>query len=212
MTKITLTEKDKNIVSSLGTPVASGTLRYVLELRNLDEEIHFTNPKDAGTQWGDQKLKGDGNDILLLNGLSEKEVKMLDIYLASFETQKKKTAEEMNATEVKDLLSFLEEHSYNDRYRSDRAYKEASLIPTEGRMYRRNNDECRAVVIPKGTTYSDGEKTQQANVEGALFVVDKKGGARITNVPEDYKPTKKDATISSYADVIQIMKNMQKTR
>ena len=73
-----------------------------------------------------------------------------------------------------------------------------------GRMHRRNNDECRGVVIPVGTVYFDGEKSQQASVEGALFVVDAKGGARITNVPTDYQTVEQDEKIFSYVDVLKL--------
>jgi hypothetical protein len=194
-TKMELTGKDVELVKAFGSPIKCGTERYVLELTKLDKPIHFINPKDAGTKYGDQNLKGDGNDILLLNGLTAEQVKMLDFYLKGFEVQNDKRAEDMNAKEVRSLLVFLEKYGFNDRYCSNQEYKENSLIPTTGRLYRRNNDECRGVVIPVGTTYTDGEKTQQANVEGALFVVDAKGGARITNVPEDYQPIKKDAKI-----------------
>ncbi len=77
------------------------------------------------------------------------------------------------------------------------------------RMCRRSNDECRAVVIPKGTVYEDGEKSQRATVDGALFVVDAKGGARITNVPSDYEPVHAGAKIISYADVVRCVQIMR---
>ena len=35
-----------------------------------------------------------------------------------------------------------------------------------------------------------------------MFIVDSKGGARITNVPEDYKPVKEGSKIISYADAV----------
>lgn len=67
-------------------------------------------------------------------------------------------------------------------------------------MCRRNNDECRATVVPVGATYSDGVKTQRANVEGALFVVDSKGNGRITNVPtQTIQPKDK---IKTYAEAV----------
>ena len=205
-TKMELTTKDIELVKAFGTPIKCGTERYVLELRNLDKPIHFINPKDAGTKYGDQNLKGDGQDILLLNGLTKDQIKLMDTYLAGFEVGKGKKAEEMNASEVQALLNFLENNGFNDRYCSNQAYKEKSLIPTNGRMYRRNNDECRGIVIPVGTVYSDGEKSQQASVEGALFVVDLKGGARITNVPDDYQTVKEGAKIVSYAVALSLQK------
>lgn len=196
--------KDIDLVKKFGTKVKCGTERYVLELKNLNEPIHFINPKDAGTKYGDQNLKGDGQDILLLNSLVPDQIKLMDSYLAGFEAKTGKNAEQMNASEVKTLLSFLEQNGFNDRYCTNQAYKEKALIPTTGRMCRRNNDECRGVVVPVGTTYTDGEKSQQANVDGALFVVDAKGGARITNVPEDYKAVKAKEKIISYAQAVQI--------
>ena len=204
--KIELKIKDIDLVKTFGTPIKCGTERYVLELRNLDKTIHFINPKDAGTKYGDQNLKGDGQDILLLNGLTKDQIKSMDTYLAGFEAEKGKKAEEMNASEVQALLNFLEVNGFNDRYCSNQAYKEKSLIPTNGRMHRRNNDECRGIVIPVGTVYSDGEKSQQASVEGALFVIDSKGGARITNVPDDYQTVKEGIKIASYADVLNLQK------
>ncbi len=205
----------KDFVKTFGTKVKCGTERYVLELRGLTEPLHFINPKDAGTKYGDQNLKGNGQDILLLNGVSAEQIARLDRYLETFEQQTGQKADSMNTSQVKALLSFLEENGYNDRYCSDLAYKEKALIPTVGRMCRRSNDECRAVVIPKGTVYEDGEKSQQATVEGALFVVDAKGGARITNVPSDYEPVHAGAKIISYADVVrrvQIMRRREEAR
>lgn len=183
-----------------------------MELKKLNEPVHFINPKDAGTKYGDQNLKGDGQDILLLNGLAPAQIKLMDTYLADFEAATGKNAEQMNASEVESLLCFLEKNGFNDRYCSDQAYKEKALIPTTGRMCRRNNDECRGVVVPVGATYTDGEKSQQANVDGALFVVDAKGGARITNVPEDYKTVKAKEKIISYAQAVQIERVHLKNR
>ncbi len=37
-----------------------------------------------------------------------------------------------------------------------------------------------------------------------MFVVDAKGGARITNVPEDYKTVQAKEKIISYAQAVQI--------
>ena len=199
----------KDFVKIFGTKVKCGTERYVLELHGLTEPIHFINPKDAGTKYGDQNLKGNGQDILLLNSVSAEQIAKLDAYLQMVENRTKQKAEDMDVSEVKALLLFLEENGYNDRYCSDLAYKEKALIPTVGRMCRRSNDECRAVVIPKGTVYEDGEKSQQATVEGALFVVDAKGGARITNVPSDYKPVQDGVKIVSYADVMRYVQNMK---
>ena len=111
---------------------------------------------------------------------------------------------------VKYIEEFLEvDYAKLENYDRYLAYKEKALIPTVGRMCRRSNDECRAVVIPKGTVYEDGEKSQQATVEGALFVVDAKGGARITNVPSDYKPVQDGVKIVSYADVMRYVQNMK---
>ncbi len=199
----------KDFVTTFGTKVKCGTERYVLELHGLTEPVHFINPKDAGTKYGDQNLKGNGQDILLLNGVTPAQVEKLDCYLNAFEQETGKKAEDMNTAQVRALLRFLEENGYNDRYCSDLAYKEKALIPTVGRMCRRSNDECRAVVIPKGTVYEDGEKSQQATVDGALFVVDSKGGARITNVPSDYEPVQAGAKIVTYADVVRHVQNMK---
>lgn len=59
-------------------------------------------------------------------------------------------------------------------------------------LYARNKDTvCRAAVLPLGAIYSDGQKEQVANVEGALLIVPETGRTediRITNVPEDYAP------------------------
>lgn len=73
-----LTQKDVDFVKKFGTAVKSGTERYVLELKGLEKPMDFENPKDAGTEWGAQHLKGDGKDILLLNGVSAEQVKKLD--------------------------------------------------------------------------------------------------------------------------------------
>lgn len=151
----------KDFVKTFGTKVKCGTERYVLELHGLTEPIHFINPRDAGTKYGDQNLKGNGQDILLLNSVSTEQIAKLDAYLQTVENRTNRKAEDMDTSEVKALLSFLEKNGYNDRYCSDLAYKEKALIPTVGRMCRRSNDECRAVVIPKGTVYEDGEKANR---------------------------------------------------
>ena len=83
-----LTGKDVELVKAFGTPIKCGTERYVLELTKLDKPIHFINPKDAGTEYGDQNLKGDGTDILLLNGLTAEQVKMLDYQTGKWEILK----------------------------------------------------------------------------------------------------------------------------
>ena len=196
------TQKDVDFVKKFGTAVKSGTERYVLELKGLEKPMDFENPKDAGTEWGAQHLKGDGKDILLLNGVSAEQVKKLDGYLKAYEMLKKRPAEQMDAADVKNLMGFLEKNDFNDRYCSDQAYKKQALIPTQGRMCRRNNDECRATVVPVGATYSDGVKTQRANVEGALFVVDSKGNGRITNVPTDYQTIQPKDKIKTYAEAV----------
>ena len=196
-----LTAKDVDLVAKFGTPVKSETRRYIVELKGLTEPLDFENPKDAGTKYGAQHLKGDGNDILLLNGLTPKQVDMMNRYLTAYERENGVAAEQMNTRDVKRMLGFLKRAGFDDRYCSDQAYKRRAFTPP-GRLYKRKSDTCRAVEIPVGTTYSDGVKTQRANVEGALFIVDSHGNGRITNVPSDYRPVNPSARIGGYADAV----------
>lgn len=196
-----LTEKDIKMISKFGTPVVSETKRYIIELKGLTEPLEFENPKDAGTKYGKQRLKGDGNDILLLNGLTPNQVKIMNRYLATFESENAAPAEQMKTRDVKRMLDFLKRAGFDDRYCSDQDYKRRAFVPP-GRMYRRRAQPCRAVVVPVGTTYADGVKTQRANVDGALFVVDSNGTGRITNVPADYRAVKDGAKVATYADVV----------
>ncbi len=196
-----LTEKDIKMISKFGTPVVSETKRYIVELKGLTEPLEFENPKDAGTKYGKQRLKGDGNDILLLNGLTPNQVKIMNRYLATFESENATPAEQMKTRDVKRMLDFLKRAGFDDRYCSDQSYKRRAFVPP-GRMYRRRAQPCRAVVVPVGTTYADGVKTQRANVDGALFIVDSNGTGRITNVPADYRAVKDGVKVATYADVV----------
>lgn len=196
-----LTAKDVELVAKYGTAVRSETKRYVVELKGLTEPVDFENPKDAGTKYGKQHLKGDGKDILLLNGLNQNQVKMMNRYLLAYEEKTGNNADQMNTADVKRMLKFLKRMGFNDRYCSDQEYKKRALVPP-GRMFRRKADTCKAVVVPVGTTYGDGVKTQRANVEGALFIVDSSGHGRITNVPDDYHTVRKNETIRTYADAV----------
>ncbi|GHU02693.1 hypothetical protein FACS1894186_7800 [Alphaproteobacteria bacterium] len=192
------------IVEKFGTPVVSGTKRYVVPLEKLDEPLHFTNPKDAGTEYGDQNLKGDGKDIMLLNGLSDGQIKGLDDYLKRY-----RKPENMDAAQVKEFLGFLAENGYDDRYCSDQKYMAESLRAVNPSqkvgMYARTKDVCYAAAIPEGTTYDDGEKTQAAQA-GALFIVSKskdengktKLNGRITNVAGDYETVNPGEKIATY--------------
>ena len=85
-----ISQKDIDTVKSNGTPVVSGTMRYVIPLDKLANKFDFINPKDAGTEWGNQSLKGDGNDILLLNGLTPEQIEKIETYTAKFEQEKQK--------------------------------------------------------------------------------------------------------------------------
>ena len=105
------------------------------------------------------------------------------------------------------MLKFLKRMGFNDRYCSDQAYKKRALVPP-GRFFKRKGEICKAVVVPVGTTYSDGVKTQRANVEGALFIVDAQGNGRITNVPTDYQTVKSKEKIKTYADALRQQQSM----
>ncbi len=189
-----ISQQDIDTVKEKGTPVVSGTMRYVIPLDKLANKFDFINPKDAGTEWGNQSLKGDGNDILLLNGLSKEQIAKIDDYATKFEQEKHKPISDMHLIELKQFMSYLSENGFNDVYCSDKQYMESSLTANDKDkrigLYARNKDAiCRAAVLPLGAVYSDGQKEQQANVEGALLIVPENGraeDARITNVPEDY--------------------------
>lgn len=201
MTEITLA--DLNTAKNFGTQVVSGTSRFVIPLDKLNEPVDFINPKDAGTEWGAQRLKGDGNDILLFNGLSSEQVKSIGVEIKDFESKAGKPITDMNKKEVEAFLSSLKEKGFNDMYCSDKAYMESSLTAENPSkrigLYTRNKDEvCYGVVVPVGTAYTLSSKTkQEANVDGALLIVrlTKDGkvdaeNSNITNKPEDYTSVK----------------------
>lgn len=189
-----ISQQDIDAVREKGTPVVSGTMRYVIPLDKLSNKFDFVNPKDAGTEWGNQSLKGNGNDILLLNGLTSEQIAKIETYAAKFEQEKHKPMSDMHLVELKQFMTYLSENGFNDIYCSDKEYMESSLTANDKTkrigLYARNKDAvCRAVKLPLGTVYSDGQKEQQANVDGALLIVPENGRAediRITNVPEDY--------------------------
>lgn len=191
-----ISQQDIDAAKTQGTQVVSGTMRYVIPLDKLANKFDFINPKDAGTEWGNQSLKGDGNDILLLNGLSPEQIKKVDEYAAKFEQEKHKPISDMHLVELKQFMGYLSQNGFNDVYCSDKEYMAGQLTPNDKTkrigLYARNKDAvCRAVVLPLGAVYSDGQKEQQANVEGALLIVPENGRTediRISNVPEDYAP------------------------
>ena len=197
MTEITMA--DINTVKTFGTQVVSGTSRFVIPLDKLKEPVDFINPKDAGTEWGAQRLKGDGNDILLFNGLSSEQVKTIEAEIKGFEVRTGKPVTDMNKAEVEGFLASLKEKGFNDMYCSDKAYMESSLTAENPKkrigLYTRNKDEvCYGVVIPKGTVYNLSSRgNQEATVDGALLIVPANGdleNARITNEPKDYSSVK----------------------
>ncbi len=200
-----ISQEDIDIVKKEGTQVVSGTMRYVIPLDKLANKHDFINPKDAGTEWGNQSLKGDGNDILLLNGLSPEQIKKVEEYATKFEQDKHKPISDMHLVELKQFMGYLSQNGFNDIYCSDKEYMAGQLTPNDETkrvgLYARNKDAvCRAVVLPMGTVYSDGQKQQQANVEGALLIVPENGRAedvRITNEPKDYAPVNGSNTVKS---------------
>lgn len=194
-----ITMADISTVKGFGTQVVSGTSRFVVPLDKLSEPVDFINPKDAGTEWGAQRLKGDGNDILLFNGLSSEQIKTLNDEIKEFESSTLKPITDMNKEEVVIFLSSLKEKGFNDMYCSDKAYMESSLTAENPKerigLYTRNKDEvCYGVVIPKGTVYNLSERgNQEATVDGALLIVPANGdpnNVRITNEPKDYTSVK----------------------
>lgn len=200
-----LTQKDIALVENFGTPIICGTQRFVLDLKKLTEPIEFVNPKDADNEHGKQILKGDGNDVLLVNNLTSKQLDMLNKFVVSFEIVKGVKPEDMNNAEAKNFLLVLQTWGYKDFYCSDQEYKKKSLTYIDGHVYRLNEDKvCRGVTIPKGTIYADSEKEQVATTEGALFVVDTNGKAMITNEPADYRTLLDRMKIFSYAELQQI--------
>ncbi len=94
-----LNKYDLMSVARFGTDGYSGTQRYVLDLRGLDDPVIFVNPKDAGGEWGEQKLKGNNEDILLLNSLSKDDIKRLDKIVSDWEIQNNKSINEMTSVE-----------------------------------------------------------------------------------------------------------------
>lgn len=187
-------------VEMFGTPVIGSGERYVIELRELDEPLHFTNPKDMGTKYGDQYLKGDGTDILILNGVSKKQELMLNRYLYQYQKISGKDADHMSTQDVKKLLIWLEDNNFNDRYCSNLHHKETEYLHIRGRIFSKIGKPYKAVSLQKGVSYIDETKTQEASLDGALFIADGNGKGHITNIPEGYRTEKNGDNIISYTD------------
>lgn len=193
-------------------------MRYVIPLDKLANKFDFINPKDAGTEWGNQSLKGDGNDILLLNGLTPEQIEKVEAYTAKFEQEKHKPLSDMHLVKLKQFMSYLSNNGFNDIYCSDKQYLDSSLTANDKNkrigLYARNKDAiCRAAVLPLGAVYSDGQK-EQANVEGALLIVPESGrveDVRITNVPKDYAPVSGKSKIISLVHLKADMSKQQDT-
>lgn len=200
-----ISQQDIDAIKTNGTPVVSGTMRYVIPLDKLANKFDFVNPKDAGTEWGNQSLKGDGNDILLLNGLTPEQIEKIETYAAKFEQEKQKPISDMHLVELKQFMSYLSKNGFNDVYCSDKQYMETSLTANDSNkrigLYARNKDDiCRAAVLPLGTVYKDSQKEQEAKVEGALLIVPENGreeDIHITNEPNDYAPISGKGQITS---------------
>lgn len=201
------------VAKMFGTLVIGEGERCVLDLKGLDEPLHFINPKDQGTKYGDQYLQGDGTDILILNGVSRAQELMLNKYLYQFEQRYHKKPEEMNTQEVRDLLNWLAENDFNDRYCSDALHKAQTYQHVRGFVYRKLIQPVKAVKLLKGQTFFDGQKTQQATKDGALFVLNNRNIGHITNVPERYQTTEPNAEIIPYKTAlfkyVQMQKNLR---
>lgn len=197
-------------VAIFGTAAVGRGERFVLDLRGLSEPLSFINPKDMGTKYGKQYLKGDGQDILILNGVSKKQELMLERYLYYFEKETHKAAEFMNADEVKKLLCFLEENGFDDRYCSDLVHKESSYKPVRGRIFEKSGKPVRVARLVTGMTYADGQKTQEAADDSALFIVDNRGIGHITNVAEGYRSLREGETIISYQKALALFMELER--
>lgn len=190
------------IVDKYGTPVVSWGERFVIDLKNLDTPIDFINPKDRGTKYGEQHLKGDGTDIIILNGVSKRQEIELNKYLYFFTKKAGKDYNAMNYDEVMEFLRWLENNDFNDRYCSDAIHKKTSYRHIRGCKYEKLGHECKAVELLKGMAYVDDTKSQEATRNGALFVLDNRGNGHITNEPSYYKTVKEGDRIINYNDAV----------
>lgn len=190
------------IVDMYGTPVVSWGERFVIELRGLEHSFDFINPKDRGTKYGEQHLKGDGSDIIILNGVSKKQEIELNKYLYFFTKKTGKDYNTMNYDEVVEFLQWLENNNFDDRYCSDIKHKELSYRYIYGCKYEKLGHECKAVQLLKGMVYMDDIKSQEATRDGALFVVDNRGYGHITNEPGYYRTINDGEKIINYKDAM----------
>lgn len=200
-----------NLVKENGTLVVSGTCRFIIPLLGQFLPISFVNIKDSknpeNAAWANQNLKGDGNDVFLINGLTPEQVKLIDDYVSDYIIGG--TIMPLDEYDIQDLIGFCDENNLEDRYCSNQEYCTKNFVfpdPVGERIefvgfFPRSKDKvCRAAIVPVGFEYSDGEKSQVANVQGALLVVSE-DSVRITNVPEDYQVLNPDEQIVGIEEI-----------
>ncbi len=187
---------ETGLVKAFGTAVSSETERYVISLPNINQ-ASFQNPKDTGTEWCTQTLKGNGADIMILNGLTTDQTALMDLYLQSEDSSNWRTQQDID-----NVMITLDQLGIKDRYCSDVTYRDANMVKVPGKLnvYRRTKDVRWAVELPIGTNFEkEPGMVQSANISGALLIVNEKGEGHITNVPTDYASINPDEKIVSYS-------------
>lgn len=179
-----ITEADIEAVKNCGAKVFSAGQRFAVPLPKLTQPYDFINPKDAGDGFGAEHLRGDGSDVLLLNGVSDIQGQKIKDYVQKHPMK--------NAAEIHSFLVFLTDIGVDDMYASDCDYLEkAFIMPTDknyiGFYTRRRDIIFRAAQLKTGAVLIRSDGVTQYAETGALLIVPENGeNARITNVASDY--------------------------
>ena len=179
-----ITEADIEAVKNCGAKVFSAGQRFAVPLPKLTQPYDFINPKDAGDGFGAEHLRGDGNDVLLLNGVSDIQGQKIKDYVQKHPLK--------NTAEMYNFLAFLTDIGVDDMYASDRNYLEKVFTMAAEKNYvgfytRRRDIIFRAARLTAGAVLIRSDDITQYAEDGALLIVPENGeNARITNVAGDY--------------------------
>ena len=180
-----ITKTDIEAVKKYGAEVFCITERFAIPMPELTQPYNFINPKDAGNGFGEEHLRGDGSDVLLLNGVTNSQGVTIKDYLQNHPLK--------NAAEIHNFLVFLSDIGTNDVYASDCDYLQKEFEIKENKIsvgfYARRRDIIyRAARLKASCVLIKRNDFSQYAANGALLIVPENiEETRLTNVPADYQ-------------------------